>query len=384
MEVKQLKELVSNAVAQATGAEIASLENATLVDMGRDVLDGGSVENFTKSLINQLGKIVVETKAYTKGLPQFFVESWEWGSYLERVYPDILDYEINNSWDLVDKKEYPAHIFYKPNVQAKIFDELKTIETRVSFPEDYVIKTAFKSWGEMNTFVSGIQMAVENTIEVALEATSEMLSTSAIAVSDKATKTAVHLLTDYNAETGKNIENAQDALNDIDFLRYAVRQIHMYRQRLTRMTKLFNNGNVNTWTRGGDQKLLALSDFITAIDTILLANTYHEGKLSIGEYSELPYWQSPVGNSTKFTFGDNSHIKISADESNKLGIGVAEYDSKNAIALLYDYRSLGVTMKNRRVSSEYTASGEFWTYYHKLDSNYIIDSNFPMIAFFID
>ena len=384
MEVKQLKDLVKKAVAQSTGAEIASLETATIVDMGKDVLDGGSVENFTKSLINQLGKIVVETKSYTKGLPQFFVESWEWGSYLERVYPDILEYETNNSWDLVDKKEYPAHIFYKPNVQAKIFDELKTIETRVSFPEDYVIKTAFNSWGEMNTFVSGIQMSVENTIEVALEGIGEMLLTSAIAISDKATTTAVHLLTDFNAETGKNITNAQDALNDIDFLRYAVRQIHMYRQRLTRMTKLFNNGNVNTWTRGNDQKLVALSDLISALDTVLLANTYHDGKLSIGDYFELPYWQSPVSDLTKFTLGDNSHIKISADLNNKLGIGVEEYDSKNAVALLYDYRAIGATMKNRRVSSEYTASGEFWTYYHKLDGNYIIDSNFPMIAFFID
>ena len=41
------------------------------------------------------------------------------------------------------------------------------------------------------------------------------------------------------------------------------------------------------------------------------------------------------------------------------------------------------TSNNYRIF-EYTASGEFWTYYHKLDGNYIIDANFPLVAFFID
>ena len=384
MEIKQLKELVTKAVAQTTGAKLADLATSTLVDMGKDVLNSGGVEVFTKSLIDQVGKIVIESKKYTKGLPDFFIESWEWGGYLERVYTDLLDYEVNNSWDLTDKKQYPAHIFYKPNVQAKIFDELKTVETRVSFPEDYVIKTAFTDWSTMNTFVSGIQMSVENTIEVALEGIGEMLIGSAIAISDNATNTAVHLLRDFNTATGQNIASAEDALNNIEFLRYAVRQIHLYRQRLTRMTKLFNNGNVNVWSRDENQKLVALSDFISAIDTVLLANTYHDGKLSIGDYFEIPYWQSPVGETSKFTLADNSAISISADAGNKLGIGTEKYDSKNAIALLYDYRAIGATMRNKRVSSEYTASGEFWTYYHKLDGNYIIDANFPLVAFFID
>ena len=384
MKITQLKELVTKAVAQTTGAKLEELATSTLVDMGKSVLNSGGVEVFTKSLIDQVGKIVIETQKYTKGLPYFFIESWEWGGYLERVYADILDYEVNNSWDLTDKKQYPAHIFYKPNVQAKIFDELKTVETRVSFPEDYVIKTAFADWTSMNTFVSGIQMSVENTLEVALEGIGEMLIGSAIAISDNATNTAVHLLTDFNTATGQNIASAEDALNNVDFLRYAVRQIHLYRQRLTRMTKLFNNGNVNVWSRDENQKLVALSDFISAIDTVLLANTYHDGKLSIGDYFEIPYWQTPVGETTKFTFADNSAISISADADNKLGIGTEKYSSKNAIALLYDYRAIGATMRNKRVSSEYTASGEFWTYYHKLDGNYIIDANFPLVAFFID
>ena len=136
MKITQLKELVTKAVAQTTGAKLEDLATSTLVDMGKSVLDSGGVEVFTKSLIDQVGKIVIEAKKYIKGLPNFFIESWEWGGYLERVYTDILDYEVNNSWELTDKKQYPAHIFYKPNVQSKIFDELKTVETRVSFPEE--------------------------------------------------------------------------------------------------------------------------------------------------------------------------------------------------------------------------------------------------------
>lgn len=384
MEVTQLKDLVTKAVAQTTGTEIEALKTYELLDMGKDVMDAGQIEEFTKALINQVGKIVVMSEKYTADLPDLFIESWEWGAYLERVYPDINDYDVNNSWDLVDGKQYPAHIFYQPNVSAKIYEELKTIETRISIAGNEQIQTAFTSWSEMNRFVGGIQESIENTLEIALEGMGEMLITSAIAISDKATSTAVHLLTDYNNEFSTNLTK-DECLNNIGFLRYVAKTIHLYRMRIARMTKgLFNNGNINAWTRGDNQKLVCLADFIANLNTLLLGDTYHEEKYSIGDFKEVPYWQSPVGSSTSFTLSDNSAIKIDADADNKLGIGTQAYENDGAIALLYDRRAIGTSMNKRKTTSEYTPSADFWTYYHKLTGNYIIDSNFPMVAFFID
>ena len=124
MEITQLKDLVTNAVAQATGGQLAELATSTLADMGKDVLNSGGVEVFTKSLIDQVGKIVIEAKKYTKGLPDFFVESWEWGGYLERVYTDLLDYEVNNSWDLTDKT-VPRAYFLQTKRTGKNFRRAK-------------------------------------------------------------------------------------------------------------------------------------------------------------------------------------------------------------------------------------------------------------------
>ena len=49
MKITQLKELVTKAVAQTTGAKLEDLATSTLVDMGKSVLDSGGVEVFTKS-----------------------------------------------------------------------------------------------------------------------------------------------------------------------------------------------------------------------------------------------------------------------------------------------------------------------------------------------
>lgn len=265
---------------------------------------------------------------------------------------------------------------------------MKTIETRISIAGEEQIKTAFNSWEEMNRFTGGIMQSIENTLELALEEIGAMLITSGIAISDKATNTAIHLVTEFNTAFNPATPLTQDtALHSIPFLRFAVAKINLYKSYFKRMTKgIFNNGNINTWARGDNQKLVLLSDFTSNLKTILLGSseTFNPSEYSLGEYKEIPWLQSPVGENTKLTMADNTHIMISGDASNKLGIGTEAYNKSGAIGLLYDYRSIGMTMNRRKVTSEYTASADFWTYYHKLTGNYIIDTNFPMVAFFLD
>ena len=75
---------------------------------------------------------------------------------------------------------------------------------------------------------------------------------------------------------------------------------------------------------------------------------------------------------------------ISADPTNKLGIGTSEVTLTNAIGLLFDRMALGICPYRSKVTSNYTAIADFWNEYHHMLVNYILDSNYSMVAFFND
>ena len=194
--------ITQEAVAQTMGADymsehggIKDIESFRLPDIGEDVLNSGTVDQYVKSILTQLGKMYVDSKAYAAELPSLFIDSFEWGGYLERVYFKPQDLIQDEMYNLVDGNTYEDHKFYQPKASAKIFEEVKNIMTPISIVADQ-IKEAFQGWDQMNAFLSGIQNNVNNTLTLASEAYAHMLIQCGIAVAEKNTQHSVHLLTE--------------------------------------------------------------------------------------------------------------------------------------------------------------------------------------------
>ena len=86
MKFQDIVDLTQNAVAQTLGAEymmkdgnLAPLTSFNLVDVGKDVLNSGSVDSYVKALLTQMGKMIVESRVYTAELPSLFIDSFEIG-----------------------------------------------------------------------------------------------------------------------------------------------------------------------------------------------------------------------------------------------------------------------------------------------------------------
>jgi hypothetical protein len=45
---------------------------------------------------------------------------------------------------------------------------------------------------------------------------------------------------------------------------------------------------------------------------------------------------------------------------------------------------MGICPFKQKVTSSYTAIADFWNQYHHTLVNYILDSNYPMVAFIVD
>ena len=388
-------ELTQKAVAQTMGTEYmeqlgdwGGIDSYKLVDVGKAVLDSGTVDVYGKKLIGLLGKLVVDEKKYKGGIiNSVFVDSFDWGSFVERVYFAPQDLIEDDMWNLIDGKVYDKdHTFFKPNVEAKIFEEAKSITTPCSFVEDQ-LKTAFTGWDQMNTFLSGLRTNISNTIELALQAYSHMLVSCGIAVSVKGTGTAVHIITEAQ-EAGiisDEVTTYEDARNIEAFQIFFMKRIKTIRDNLKIMSSVYNDGSIPTFTNDEDNKLVLLSQVENDMKFIGRRQAFNLSEIGIGNYETTPMWQAvDVSDLSAFDWGVTSAIGINADASNKLGIGTDAVNVLNVAGIIFDHRAMGLCPYRRKVTSSYTASADFWNEFHHLLVNYILDTKFNMVAICMD
>lgn len=398
MVVEQIKNLTMNAIAQTLGASymtqddgtIAPLDDAKLIDVGTDVanLERG-VENFTKSLLDQLAKIYVVSDVYKNDLPDIFVDSFDWGGFIEVVNFDLAEVIDDPMFNLIDGQSYAdiEHTFYQPKINVKLFTERKGVALPWSIGREQVM-TAFTGIDEMNKFISGLNVNIENTYNIILETYSHILVSSAVAISDKAINTSVHLITEYNEETHNTETDATVLLQDEAFLAWVSRKIKDIRRNIKKMTRSFNDGSCNTFTPVGKDKLILVGKFVDAIKFNLRADTYHEDLVGFGDYDEIAFWQghytSDGETESNFDFDDVTTISVKGDPNDKLGIGTSDVTINKCVGLIYDKRGIGLCPFKTKITSNYTASADFTTYWRHLLLNYIVNSQFNMVALIMD
>lgn len=390
-------ELTQEAVAQTMGTDymndigdFSGVNSYKLIDIGKDVLDGGTIDVYAKKLLGLLGKMVIDDKSYEgAGIDSVFVAGFDWGSYVERVYFTPQDLIEDDMWNLIDGKVYENdHKFFAPKVGAKLFEEAKSITTPISIVEEQ-LRTAFTGWDQMNSFLSGIRTNVENTITLALQAYAHMLIGCGIAVSSEGTGTAVHLVTE--AITAGILENGTTyatARYNEAFNIFCMERIKTIRDNMRIYSSAYNNGEIPTFTNDSDNKMILLTQFENGLKFQGKRQVYNLDQIGIGNYETTPMWQgmrdTTENVTTNFTWDVCSSISINADASNKLGLGTSAIEVDNVAGIIFDHRAMGVCPYRRKVTSQYTASADFWNEFHHLLVNYILDTNYNIVAICMD
>ena len=284
------------------------------------------------------------------------------------------------------KKNY-AHEengFYPIPAQAKVFQEAKGLLTPISKPTDQ-LKEACRSWEDMQAFLTGIEASVRNTLELGLQSLRHMLAQDAIAVSMAGTQTAINLLTMYNNDTGNSLA-AANALQDADFLTYALQVISETRDNMRTFNVAFNDGSVPTFTDEEYSKLILLNKFDKAARFKVKASTFNRDDLAVGPYTTTTSWQgyNDGGSGTvNFDFDSVSKIMISADANEKLGIGSSAFTATGVVGLLFDRYALGICPYKRKVTGNYVAFTDHFNEFHHVLVNMILDTKYPIVAFYI-
>lgn len=396
MKFEDVLDVTKKALAQSMGAEymgqlgdLASLDDAKLVDVGHSVLDGeGTTEKFTKALISIVGRIEFDSREYKISTPSIVVNSMDWGGFVEDVQFDVSENIMEDPmFNLVNGQSYAEaeHRFYQPKVSVKIFDEAKPFLIPVSITRE-ILRESFYSWDKLNSYISGIRNAIKTTKTAVLETYAHMLLSAGAANSIAGTQTGINLLALAKSEgrVSNDMTPAQ-AIIDKNFLTFCISKISLYRKYMERLLKgAFNNGNISTFTPEDDNKLVLLAEFAENIKTIVKANTYNDKYIGVGEYETISAWQAfKETDVTNFNFVTDSTISIAADSTQKLGIGAEEFTQPYVVGICYDKKALGVCPYRVKTTQNYTAIGDFSNTFTHLLFNYKLNNSYNIVAFYL-
>lgn len=381
MFVQDIHELVNTTTQEVLGETgLVKEDFSNLVDVGNEIANTDNVDNYVKKLVNRIGKTVFNERKYQGNVPSVLMDSWEYGSILQKVSADLPQAELNESWNLEDKREYNQDIFYQPKVSAKFFNNRVTFEIPMSFTEKQV-KESFSSAEELNGFLSMLTTAIDNSMTVKLndlvmQTIDNMIGETLIGdigLTETGNLKAGTGVRAINLKTVQGFEGTlEDALQDKDFMRKATYLINTYKTRLTTMSTVFNAGGKERFSPIEELNLVLHSDFASSADVFLLSDTQNKDLIEMKNYSVVPFWQ---GSGETYSLDDTTSIDIVTSEGN-------EVSTSGILGVMFDKYALGVTNLDRRVTTNYNAKAEFYTNYYKFDAGYFNDFNENFVVFY--
>lgn len=397
MEVKQIYTLINSVSGEVLGKTDIVTEDLTgIVDLGKEVFNQNAVDNYVKSLVNHIGKVIFVNRPYAGKVPSVLMDAWEFGSVLEKISADVPEAEENDTWDLTDGQTYSQDVFHKPTVTAKFFNSKVTFEVPVSITERQV-KESFSNAAQLNGFISMIYAAVEKSMTIKADALimrtiNNMIAETVLAdaqafgataagdmvradLSSASTARCVNLLKLYNDKTGAETPlTAAKAITDPDFIRFASYVMGTYADRLQSISTVFNVGGKERFTPKDMLHVVLLSDFAKAAQTYLYSDTFNRGDVLLPQAETVPFWQ---GSGQNYEFASTGNINIKES-------GGKAVEISGVLGVMFDRDALGVCNLDRRVTTNYNAKAEFFNNYYKFDAGYFNDTNENFVVFFIE
>lgn len=405
-----ISQLIGKGYMDEADGEFDALDDQLIVDFGEKLSlteDGDFAVNspadiMYKSLLSQIGRIIVDKRSYVAKLPRLFVDTVDWGLFTEHIMIDLSDVMVDEVWNpngyipwnaaggagVAEGSRIAAIEFgcYKPVVTSKLYSKAHGIMVALTTGYEQLF-TAFRGVDEYQSFVTGLYNSVENTLQAKAEIYAMMTISMGIAKS-AANGNAYDLRTLYAAAGGTTTGlTAEELLNDKDFEAFMLRTIDETKDYMQRMSSLYNDGEFVTFS--ADPHVIMLTASAKAAKFGVRANTFNEELLGIGEYDTVPSWQAAISslNNHPYNFETASSITLTKAAAEEAGLTVGEGETSltlpGFVALIYDRYAMGITLDKRNVSSQYAASRmTINTFYHSL-IRYQINDSYPIVSFYI-
>ena len=386
MEVKQIATIINETTKEALGeSAIINEDLSNIVEVGDTIETKMGFDNYVEKLNDVIGRMIFVNRVYKGRLPSVYRDAWEYGSIVEKVSMALPDATENESWELNDGEVYEVNQFYKPTIYVKLWNKRVTFEIPISITRKQV-RSSFNTPTQLNSFISMIYTGIENAMTLKLDSLVMRAVNNAIGetvyadyagtdITKKSGFKAVNLLYKYNNEvnnTGTAL-TADQAMTNKDFIKYAVKVINDYVDRMQSFSTLFNIEGRERFTPSDKMHIAFLSEFKNSANVYLQSDTFNDEYTKLPGAETVPYWQ---GTGEDYDFSSTGKIDIKTASNNNVSV-------TGVIGCIWDHDALGVANLEMYTTANYNAKAEFYNEWHKMIAGIFNDKSENMVVFFI-
>ena len=365
------------------------LDYNSFIDVGKtlnekftsDVLQNG----FLLPLINKVQATVDTYRGYDPVLMDMYQGESDFG-IVEIIAHTFYNVRQAPFINLQNTEDDSMIDFKKPEIAARYYTDTNSWQSYISV-SDTELRGAFRSPAAMDGFIQSLLGDMANTNKLYREVSrlnniagaigaafdAQQAAGGTVKVANK-TGTYIDLLAVYKAlYSDKTALTEDSALQDPEFVRWAVSYINMYKRWMEKPNNSMNEGKILTFTPQRDQKTKISSLFDSAIRRSLWDIYHTEGAL-LGDYEVLPFWQST-----------GAPMRVVANEQDSLSSASGPSEEGNTygniLAVVYDNYSLMEYKDYQSVSTERNNKKLYNTYYYNFAYRYIRNGNANFVAF---
>ena len=386
MLINQITNVVNDAVKDALGTSdsITALDSSNIVALGKKISDMDAYEPFFKSLANRIARTVYFVRSYSGSDRHILRDEHDYGAFIQKVYykmPEAVDnptYNFSGS-DSKFQQVSPFDVETTVEVTSMVFGGQGTWSVEIVRPLEQV-KQAFTSLSAMASFIDGIYVTVDNAYEFEMERIVALADNTAMA-SAIAGGQGRNLLKEYNTAHTTTLTPAQ-ALESADFLKYASMEINRTVDNMSKMTTVFNAKKYETFTPKDRLIMEMLSQFASASDMYLQADTFHNELVKLPNFEKVPYWQR---HDKDFSFSACSSISVKNTQLANVGsIGEdGAFAQSGIIAFVHDEENVAAYFGERHSWEMMNPRSDVMIHGEKARKGFAVDDHANAVVFYI-
>jgi len=397
MTFQQIATVLNSIVHQATGqnvitptntAEFVSVAN-TALSLGNDVI--------MNAISSVLSRTIFSIRPYSAKFVGLEKDLPRWGAYMRKLsiadsdwadddaYKYPVTYDANENPPTGDGGMVDQWKIKKPNVLQTNFYGASVFSDHITIFEDQ-LESAFRSPEELGSFISLIMTNLSNRIEMSRDAVARGLVANMIGalITENDTNRVVHLLTEYNTQTGLSL-TAQSVYapdNFPAFMKWVYSRVAQISDLMTENSLMFqtviSGKPVLRHTPMQNQKIYIFSPARHQMDARVLADTYHDNYLKYADVESVNYWQSirtPDSVNVSPAYTSAAGAVVNGDPVSKAGI----------FGLMFDEDAMGYALLDRRmVPTPVNASGLYRNIFVHAKQKVFMDNTEKAVVLLLD
>lgn len=375
MSYMQAATLLNNITAQVTGNSysIEEIAPGDFISIGNVALAAG-YDKVLNAITQIIGRTIMSIRPYQRKLSDLQMSNMEWGSIIRKLKVTDNDWQDSAAFELMDGESIDMFTVKKSNVLQLNFYGQNVYELQSDSILMNQLDAAFRGPEELNRFFAMLAMKIENQKEQKIESVARMLLVNFIGGKMAADNGVIHLLSEYNNETGENLTAQTVYSPDYfpDFVYWLYARLETLAGLMSERSQLFQvnvaGKPINQHTMAENLRVKMYAPFMNAINARVRANTFDNTYLKMARTEAMNFWQNindPSGISVAPSYLDTNGLIVTASEA---------VESSAVIGVMYDVDALGiVTQDERALATPINAKGQYSNIFYHFTQKWYTD-----------